>query len=86
MANHKQAIKRHKQSLGRQVQNRYFKVTARTFLKQAREAIEAGDKDKAKEAVDKALTYADHIASKGVIHKNKASRLKSRLTRHLNAL
>ena len=85
VANHKQAIKRHRQSLVRAERNRYYMSTARTFLKRARLALAAGD-DGAGGAVSKATAYLDRIAGKGIIPKKRASRLKSRLTRQLNAL
>ena len=84
MANHKQAIKRNRQNIIRAERNRYYLSTARTFLKRARQALEAGDKA-AGAAVAKATSYLDHIAGKGVIPKKRASRLKSRLTRQLTA-
>ncbi len=85
MANHKQAIKRNRQNIRRADRNRYFMATARTHLKRARQALGDGDKT-AGELVAKATSYLDHIAGKGVIPKKRASRLKSRLTKHLNAL
>ena len=85
MANHKQAIKRNRQNLVRAERNRYYMSTARTRIKNARQALEDGDKG-AGELVGKATSYLDHIAGKGVIPKRRASRLKSRLTRQLNAL
>ncbi len=85
MANHKQAIKRNRQNIVRADRNRYFLSTARTHIKRARLALEAGDKA-AGDAVSKATSYLDHIAGKGVIPKKRAGRLKSRLTRQLNAL
>ena len=85
MATHKQAIKRHRQSIIRAERNRYYLSTARTFIKRARLALEGGDKA-AGEVVSKATAYLDRIAGKGVIPKKRASRLKSRLTRQLNAL
>jgi len=84
VANHKQAIKRNRQNLIRAERNRFYLSTARTFLKRARLALEAGDKA-AGEAVSKATAFLDHISGKGVIPKKRASRLKSRLTRQLNA-
>ena len=85
MANHKQAIKRNRQSIVRAERNRYYLSTARTFIKRARQALEDGDKG-AGEFVSKATAFLDHISGKGVIPKKRASRLKSRLVRHLNAL
>ena len=85
MANHKQALKRNRQSIVRTERNRYYLSTARTFLKRARQAIDDGDKG-AGDVVGKATSFLDHIAGKGIIPKKRAGRLKSRLTRQLNAL
>ena len=86
MANSKQAIKRHRQSTKRTERNRYFMATARTYLKRARLTLEEGDKDAAAAACREVSSYLDHIASKGVIPRSRASRLKSRLATRLNAL
>lgn len=86
MANHKQAIKRHRQSVVRGERNRFYVSTARTYLKRARTALADGDRDGATSAVSAATAYLDHIAGKGIIHRNRAGRIKSRLTRQLNAL
>ncbi|PKN55712.1 MAG: 30S ribosomal protein S20 [Deltaproteobacteria bacterium HGW-Deltaproteobacteria-14] len=83
MANHKQALKRHRQSLKRQARNNYAKATMRTFLKKARTTLADADAD-ATEAVKSAVSYLDHIAGKGIIPKERASRLKSRLESKLN--
>lgn len=78
MANHKQALKRHRQSLKRQARNNYAKATMRTFLKKARNSVENGEAA-APEVVKNAVSFLDHIAGKGLIPKQRASRLKSRL-------
>ena len=83
MANHKQALKRHRQSLKLQARNNYAKATMRTFLKKARNSI-ASEDSAAAETVKNAVSYLDHIASKGIIPKERASRLKSRLESKLN--
>lgn len=85
MATHKQAIKRNRQSIVRAERNRYYMSTARTFIKRARQAIESGDKT-AGESVSKATAFLDRISGKGIMPKKRASRLKSRLVRQLNAL
>ncbi|MFT7581771.1 MAG: small subunit ribosomal protein S20 [Myxococcota bacterium] len=86
MANHKQAIKRHRQSLGRADLNAYYKATMRTFLKKARAAIEGGDKAVATEATKKAISWMDHVASKGAVPKLRVDRLKGRLASKLAKL
>lgn len=87
MANHKQAIKRHRQSLGRADRNAYYKATMRTLLKRARTSLEGAKKQKdAVEAVKSAVSYVDHVATRGAIPKTRANRLKSRLSSQLAAL
>jgi len=58
----------------------------RTFVKQVREAVAAGDQDAAKVALERAVPYIDKAASKGVIHKATASRKISRLNKLVNGL
>ena len=84
MANIKSAKKRAKQSEVRRLRNRYFKMTARTFIKNARSFIDTGDFEKAEEYVRQAVKALDKAAQKGCIHKNNASRRKSRLMLHFN--
>lgn len=83
MAHHRSAEKRHRQSLVRSARNRYFISTLKTFLKKARNSIEAKD-EKAPLLVRKASAFIQHVASKGIIHRNKASRLVSRLAKFYN--
>lgn len=58
----------------------------RTFLKKAAYAIEKGDIEAAKENFAKVVPILDKYASKGLIHKNKAARHKSRLSAKIKAL
>lgn len=84
MANHKSAIKRIRQNLKRNARNRYVRSTMRTYVRRVREAVEAGDASKASEALTLAIKTIDKAASKGVIHKNQASRRISRLQKLVN--
>ena len=86
MANIKSQIKRNKQNEKRRVRNRVYRGSARTFVKRARLAIEAGEKESALEATKVAISALDKAAEKGIIHKNNAARRKSRLMKHLAAL
>ncbi len=86
MANSKQALKRHRQAIGRADRNIYYKSTARTLLKLARTAIADGDKSAAEPAVRKAISYLDHICTRGVYPKPRVNRLKSRLSSQFSAL
>lgn len=84
MANTLSAEKRARQSESRYARNRWYRGRSRTFVKRARALIDAGEVDKAEEAVQSACRELDRAAQKGVIHKNNAARRKSRLTRALN--
>ena len=86
MANTRSAMKRHRQNIKRREHNRVFRGSARSFVKKARLAIEAGEVDAAREATLAAATALDKAAQKGVIHKNNAARRKGRLMKQLAAL
>ena len=86
MANHKSAIKRSKQNVVRNARNNHIRATMRTLVKNVREAVAAGEKETAQEALAKAIPYIDRTASKGVIHKSTASRKISRLNKLVNTL
>lgn len=84
MPNTKSAMKRMRQAEKRRLRNRFYRSTARTYVKRARAAIAAGDLEAAQEAIKQAVSALDRAAEKGVIHKNNASRRKSRLMKVLN--
>ncbi len=84
MANIKSAKKRARQNLKRRARNRYYKTTARTYIKKARALIAAGEFEQAEEVVRLAEKALDKAAQKGIIHKNNAARRKSRLQIYLN--
>ena len=86
MANTKSAIKRIRQNEKRRLRNRVYRGQARTYIKDARLAIANGEVDEAREATMKAVSALDKAAEKGIIHKNSASRRKSRIMRQLAAL
>jgi len=86
LANIKSAIKRNRQNEKLRLHNRVFRGTARNFVRNARLAIESGDVDAAREATLQAVSALDKAASKGVIHKNNASRRKGRLMKQLAAI
>jgi len=86
LANIKSAIKRNKQNEKRRLRNRIFRGRARTFVRQARRAIEESDMESARQATLEAIRALDKAAEKGVLHKNNAARRKSRLMRSLVAL
>ncbi|HLE15665.1 MAG TPA: 30S ribosomal protein S20 [Anaerolineales bacterium] len=86
MANIKSAIKRNRQNEKRRLHNRVYRGRARTFVKDARASIAAGDPEEARQATLKAISALDRAAEKGVIHKNNAARRKSRLMKRVAAL
>lgn len=86
MANIKSAIKRNKQNEKRRQLNRIFRGSTRTQVKDAKIAIESGDKDVATAEVKEAIQKLDRAASKGIVHKNNAARRKSRLMKHLASM
>ena len=79
MANIQSAKKRIRSSERRRVRNRVWRQSARTYVKGARTAIEAGDMETAEEMVRQASQALDKAARKGVIHPGNASRRKGRL-------
>lgn len=86
MANIKSQIKRNKTNQKAQDRNRAVKSEVRTAVRNARDAIQAGDKDKATVAVTAATRKLDKAASKGVIHKNQAANRKSAIAKQAAAL
>ena len=86
MANIKSQIKRNRQNEKRRQRNRVFRGRARTYVKQARLAIESGDVETARAATLQAVSALDKAAEKGVLHRNNASRRKGRLMKQLAAL
>ena len=86
MANSPQARKRARQGEKRRAHNASLRSLVRTVIKRVNAAIAAGDAAKAKEAYDEAVPVIDRMADKGIIHKNKAARHKSRLNDQVKAL
>ncbi len=86
MANIKSAKKRAIQAEKRRVHNASRRSMMRTSIKKIVAAIAAGDKDAAQQAYAAATPVLDRMATKGLIHKNKAARHKSRLAAQIKAL
>jgi small subunit ribosomal protein S20 len=86
LANKKSAIKRLRSADRRRLRNRVYRGGARTVVRKARQLIEAGREEQAREAVRRAASALDKAAEKGIIHKNNAARRKSRLMRQLNQI
>lgn len=86
MANSPQARKRARQSEKRRSHNSSLRSLVRTVIKKVNTAIGSGDPAAAKTAYDSAVPVIDRMADKGIIHKNKAARHKSRLNAQVKAL
>ena len=84
MANSKSAEKRARQNKKRYELKHAQRSIVRTAVKKVEKAIETKDKNK-KETFKTAQAVLDNLANKGVIHKNKAARLKSRLSKKIKA-
>lgn len=83
MANHKSAIKRIRSNDAKRLQNRYYAKTTRNAVKKLRGT---DNKKDAAALLPKVVAMLDKLAKKNVIHKNKASNLKSKLTKKVNAI
>jgi small subunit ribosomal protein S20 len=83
MANHKSAEKRIRQTETRSENNKYFAKTTRNAIKKLRATTE---KTTAAEMLPEVNSMLDKLAKRNVIHRNKASNLKSSLTKHVNGL
>jgi len=86
LANIKSAKKRAIQAEKRRQHNASRRSMTRTCLKKVLAAIEAGNKEDAQTAYTAAVPLLDRMATKGLIHKNKAARHKSRLNAQIKAL
>lgn len=86
MANTKQAKKRARQAETHRQLNVTQRSTVRTAIKRVIAALRAGDKGQAESAYKAAVPLIDSMARKGIIHKNKAARHKSRLNQRIRGL
>ena len=86
MANIKSAKKRAIQSESRRKHNVALKSTYRTYIKKVEAAITTSKKEDAIKAFKESMPVLDKAAAKGVVHKNKAARLKSRLNDKIKKL
>jgi small subunit ribosomal protein S20 len=86
MANTAQARKRARQALVRRARNFALRTQFRTAIKKVLKAIASGDKTVAQEEFKSTQSTLDSIARKGVFHKNKAARHKSRLSAKIKAM
>lgn len=86
MANSAQARKRARQSEKQRGHNSSLRSTLRTAVKKVRKAIAAGDQAAAKAVYLESQGIIDRIADKKIVHKNLASRTKSRLSAGIKAM
>jgi small subunit ribosomal protein S20 len=86
VANSAQAKKRVRQAERNRQRNAGQRSMMRTHVKRVFNAIASGDKPAAEEAYKAATPVLDHMARKGLIHKNKAARYKSRLNTQIRTL
>jgi small subunit ribosomal protein S20 len=83
MANHKSSIKRIRQEEKRRLHNRYYAKTMRNAVKKLRNTHDKAEAAAMFPSVQKML---DKLAKRNLIHKNKASNLKSKLAAHISKL
>ncbi|HPK04595.1 MAG TPA: 30S ribosomal protein S20 [Bacteroidales bacterium] len=83
MANHKSALKRIRANDKKRLYNRYYARTMRNAIKSFRSLT---DKEEATTKLPGMISMIDKTLKKGIIHKNKAANLKSKLTMKVNAL
>jgi small subunit ribosomal protein S20 len=86
VANIKSQEKRNRTNERRRLRNKSVKSSLHTAVRGFREAVEAGDKDKASELLVATSRKLDKAASKGVIHRNQAANRKSALARALHKI
>ena len=86
MANTKSAEKAARQSTVHRARNDALTSQLRTAIRKATAAVKAGKQDLALAALTEATPVIDSMVNKGIIHRNKAARHKSRLTKQVRAL
>ncbi|NJO87749.1 MAG: 30S ribosomal protein S20 [Chloroflexia bacterium] len=83
MANHQSAKKRIRQAENKRIENRYYAVSMRNAVRKLR-GLES--KEEAQTLYPKVSSMLDKLAKKNIIHKKKASNLKSKLQKHVSSL
>ncbi len=83
MAHHKSALKRIRQDERKRISNKYHAKTTRNAIKALRDS---SDKEEAAKLYPEVISMIDKLAKRNIIHKNKASNLKSKLAVKVNAL
>ena len=83
MAHHKSALKRIRSNETKRLRNKYYHKTTRNAVRKLRGLT---DRAEAEKLLPEVCSMLDKLAKRNVIHKNKASNLKSSLTLHINKL
>ncbi len=83
MANHQSALKRIRQTETKRLHNRFYAKSMRNAVRKFRTLT---DKKEAVDSLPKLYEMIDRLAKKGIIHKNKAGNIKSRITKYANGL
>jgi small subunit ribosomal protein S20 len=83
---HQSAIKRHRQSVKRQARNQMIRTRLRHKIRDLREIIENQDVAAAETKLRAVMTTVEKAVTKGVLHRNTASRYLSRLSHQVAAL
>ena len=83
MAHHLSAKKRMRQDAKKRIQNRYYKKSTRTAISKLRQMTNG---EEAGQFLPKVVSMIDRLAKRNLWHKNKAANLKSKLSKHVNAL
>lgn len=83
MANHKSALKRIRQNNVKRLHNKYYAKTTRNAIKVLRNTT---DKEEATKLYPEVVSMIDKLAKRNIIHKNKASNLKSKLMLQINKI
>jgi small subunit ribosomal protein S20 len=86
LANHPSALKRIRQNEKRRARNRAVRTKVKTEIKKVMQAVEAHNVDEAQTILRRAQSMLHRSVSRGVFHRNMASRKISRLSRKVNAL
>jgi len=86
LANHKSALKRARQNEVKRINNKGYKTRVKKAVKEVRTALSDNSVDQAKKSFVKTVSIVQKAASKGIIHRNQASRKISRLATQINQL
>ena len=83
---HKSAIKRHRQNVNRAVRNKSIRNRVRRVVRELRETIARNESDAAQTMLGTVMATIDKAVTKGVLHRNNASRRIARLSSQVHAL